>query len=43
MAFYKVGNLFCTDSLRVGWIFGLKHCIGHLFNNCALGRESIGG
>jgi hypothetical protein len=43
MAFYKVGNPFYTDSLRVGWIFGLKHYIGYLFNNYALGRESIGG
>jgi hypothetical protein len=43
MAFHKVGNLVCTDCLRAGWIFGLKHCISYLFNNCALGRESVGG
>jgi hypothetical protein len=42
MAFYKVGNPFCANLLGASWILGIKHCIGHLFNNYALGRESVG-
>jgi hypothetical protein len=42
MAFNKVSNLFCANLLRASWILSIKHYISHLFNNSALGRESIG-
>jgi hypothetical protein len=42
MAFNKVGNPFCANLLRASWILSIKYYIGHLFNNSALGRKSIG-
>ena len=42
MAFDKVGNSIYTDCLKNRRLFRSEHCIGHVFNNCALGRESFG-